>query len=202
MDADIEGWSEAIAFRPEDVLQMGVRPSGNVFVLDAEGYHTGVGISELLAEHGAAVQFVTAGYSPVSPRLTDSWEERYVVRRAKERGVILRPATWVRRITKRTIVFYDVHTNEEFEEPADAVVLVTGRIPEDDLCRQLDGQVRQLFCIGDAMAVRMLAAATYEGQKFARLIGEPDAPETMRDAWFRPDGSELTMLPADIPRPA
>jgi hypothetical protein len=62
--------------------------------------------------------------------------------------------------------------------------LATGRIPVDGIARELDGQIAQLFTIGDALGVRPLATAAYEGQKFARLIGEPDAPRTIAEAYF------------------
>jgi len=84
----------------------------------------------------------------------------------------------------------------------DGVVLVTGREPQDQLARALEGRVAQLFTIGDALAARPLAAASYEGQKFARLIGEPGAPATFAQAFFRPDEPGVTPLPADIRRPA
>jgi hypothetical protein len=42
----------------------------------------------------------------------------------------------------------------------------------------------------------MWAAATYEGHMFARAIGEPGAPTSISDAYFR----EFEM--ADLPYPA
>ncbi|MFA7604145.1 MAG: FAD-dependent oxidoreductase, partial [Novosphingobium sp.] len=199
-DADIPGHDLAFVHRPEEILVGGARPSGRVFVIDAEGYHTGTGIAEILAERGAEVQFVTAGYSPVSARNTDNWEERYIVPRMKAAGVRLRPSTWLRRIEPGAVVLYDVHTGEEMREPADGVVLSTAREPCDGIARALEGKVAQLYTIGDALAARMLAAAPYEGQKFARLIGEPGAPATVSEAWFAPDDPETMMLPADIAR--
>lgn len=200
LDADIPGFDLPFVHRPEDILLGGMRPKGRVFVLDAEGYHTGAGIAELLASAGAAVQFVTASYAPVSARNTDNWEERYIVQRLKERAVHLRPSTWLSRIEQGAVRLYDVHTREESCEPADAVILVTGREPVDDVARALEYHVPQLFTVGDALAARMLAAATYEGQKFARLIGEPDAPNTITEAWFAPDDPAMALLPADVPR--
>jgi 2,4-dienoyl-CoA reductase-like NADH-dependent reductase (Old Yellow Enzyme family) len=200
LDADIPGYDLPFVHRPEDVLIGGVRPSGKVFIFDAEGYHTGTGIAEILASGGSKVQFVTASYSPVSGRNTDNWEERYIVQRMKRAGVRLRPSTWLRRIEPGTVVLYDVHTEEEFREPVDAVVLSTAREPIDGIARALEGKVPQLYTIGDALAARMLAAAPYEGQKFARLIGEPDAPATVTEAWFAPDDPATMMLPADIAR--
>jgi pyruvate/2-oxoglutarate dehydrogenase complex dihydrolipoamide dehydrogenase (E3) component len=199
-DADIRGHDLAFVHRPEEILLGGVRPAGRVFVFDAEGYHTGTGIAEVLAAGGASVQFVTAGYSPVSARNTDNWEERYIVGRMKAHGVRLRPTTWLRRIEQGAVVIYDVHTEQESREAADAVILSTAREPRDGIARALEGRVPQLFTIGDALAARMLAAATYEGQKFARLIGEPGAPATVTEAWFRPDDPVTMMLPADVGR--
>ena len=200
LDADIPGYDLPFVCRPEDILIGGARPGGKVFILDAEGYHTGTGIAEVLSSSGADVEFVTATYSPVSARNTDNWEERYIVGRMKANGVRLRPSTWVRRIERGTVTLYDVHTGEESRETADAVVLSTAREPVDAIARALEGKVPQLYTIGDALAARMLAAATYEGQKFARLVGEPEAPATSTAAWFAPDDPATAMLPADVPR--
>jgi 2,4-dienoyl-CoA reductase-like NADH-dependent reductase (Old Yellow Enzyme family) len=202
LDADIPGHDLPFVYRPEAILLDGARPAGRVFLFDAEGYHTGTGIAELLASGGAEVQFVTAGYSPVSARNTDNWEERYIVQRLKANRVRLRPTTWVRGIEQGAVRLYDVHTGEESREPADAVILSTAREPIDGIARALEGKVSQLFTIGDALAARMLAAATYEGQRFARAIGEPDAPTSIGDAWFEPDDPSTTLLPADVPRAA
>lgn len=199
-DADIPGYALPFVYRPEEILVGSVRPKGRVFVFDSEGYHTGTGIAEMLASAGADVHFVTAGYAPVSNRNIDNWEERYIVQRLKSNGVRLRPTTWLREISPGEVTLYDVHTGRDSREAADAVILSTAREPLDGLARALEGKVPQLFTIGDALSARMLAAATYEGQMFARLIGEPHAPATFAQAWFRPDDPDTFMLPADIPR--
>ncbi len=204
-DADLPGHDLPFVYRPEDLLPgsaTAVRklPGGKVVIFDAEGYHTGSGLAEMLAAGGAEVHLVTAGYSPVSARNTDNWEERYIVRRLKQAGVRLRPTTWLRAIAAEGVSLYDVHTEAEWREPVDAVILATAREPVDLLARALAGRVPQLFTIGDALAARMLAAATYEGQKFARAIGESGAPASSMEAWFLPDDPETAMLPADVPR--
>ena len=66
------------------------------------------------------------------------------------------------------------------------------------LATQLSGKVKQLFVVGDALAARPLAAATYEGQKFARYIGEPNAPKTVAEAYFAPNDLDCAVLPADV----
>jgi hypothetical protein len=122
------------------------------------------------------------------------------MQRMKAAGVRFAPTTWLRRIGEGVATLYDVHGGEERDEAVDAVVLSTGRIPQDRLARELDGKVAQLFTIGDALAARMFAAASYEGQKFARLIGEPGAPANFCETFFRADEPEVNPLPADVPR--
>ena len=168
---------------------------------DGEGHHARTGIAEILAKAGARVTYVTAGFSPISARLADSFEARFIVARLKAAGVRFAPSQWVRRIGADTVTLYDIHTGEEQTLPAGAVVLSTGREPVDGLARALEGKVAQLFAIGDAMAARVLAAATYEGQKFARLIGEPGAPATVAEAFFGPDDPGIQPSPADFKAP-
>jgi dimethylglycine catabolism A len=199
-DGDLPGCDRPYVYRPDEILLDGVRPAGRVVLIDGEGLHASSGVAELLARAGAEVTLVTAGFTPLSPRLVDNFEGRFVVQRLKAAGVRFAPTTWIRSIGEHEVTLYDVHTGEERVEAVDAVVLSTGRVPLDGLARELEGQVPQLFTIGDALAARPLATASYEGQMFARLIGEPDAPATVCEAFFRPDAPALTPYPADVPR--
>jgi 2,4-dienoyl-CoA reductase-like NADH-dependent reductase (Old Yellow Enzyme family)/thioredoxin reductase len=202
LDADIPGHDRSFVYRPEDILLHGARPAGRVLLLDGEGLHASAGIAELLAKNGAEVTYVTAGFSPLSPRLIDNFESRHIVQRLKQAGVRFAPTSWLKSIGEGNATLYDMHTGEERTESVDGVVLITGREPQDALARALEGRVVQLFTIGDALAARPLAAASYEGQKFARLIGEPGAPATFAQAFFRPDEPATTPLPADLRRAA
>lgn len=202
-DADIPGHDRAFVYRPEDILLGGARPSGKIVLFDGEGLHASTGIAELLAGAGADLLYVTAGFSPLSPRLVDNFEARFIMQRLKSAGVRFAPTSWLRQIGERSVMLYDVHTDAERRiDDVDAVVLSTGRVPICGLASELDGRVAQLFTIGDALAARPLAAATYEGQKFARLIGETGAPTTICEAFFRPDEPQVVPLPADVARVA
>ena len=202
-DADIPGYDRPFVYRPEDILIGGARPSGRIVLFDGEGLHTSVGIAELIASAGADVLYVSAGLSPLSPRLIDNFEVRFIMRRLKSAGVRFSPSTWIKSIGDRTVTLYDVHTEvERTLDGIDAVILSTARVPLDGLAKELEGKVSQLYTIGDALAARPLAAATYEGQKFARCVGEPGAPATVQEAYFRADGPEVTPFPADVARPS
>jgi hypothetical protein len=103
----------------------------------------------------------------------------------------------VRRIDDDRVTLYDVFTDQERTvEDVEAVVLATSREPQDGLTLELEGRVAQLFTIGDALAARPMAAASYEGQMFARFVGEEGAPTTFTEAFWPEPGPEI------LPRPA
>jgi len=65
----------------------------------------------------------------------------------------------------------------------DSLVLVTGRHSDDALYRELQAMkakwaengVKAVYLIGDAEAPRLIADATFSGQRLAREIEEPNA---------------------------
>lgn len=184
-DFDISGSDQDFVHRPEDILLGKVRPSGKVVVLDAEGLHTGVGIAEMLAGSGAQVEYLTPFFSPVSPRVTSTSDVRFIMKRLRSTGVKITPSTYIESIRGHEVTVYDVHSGaERIIDGVDAVVLSTARESLNELEKELDGQVPQLFTVGDALAARMWAAASFEGQKFARYIGEPNAPRSVADVYF------------------
>jgi 2,4-dienoyl-CoA reductase (NADPH2) len=196
LDNEVPGHGQSFVHRPEDVLIGGLRPRGKVVIIDGEGIHTAVGIAEILAGAGATVELVSSGFAPVGPSVMGTWEAGFVVRRLKAAGVTMSTQTWVRSIGEGTVTLFDVFTGEERTVDVEAVILSTSRESQDALADLLDGQVKQLFTIGDALAVRSMAAATFDGQMFARMIGEPDAPNSFEEAYWRPTD------PAVLPRPA
>jgi len=199
LNNEIEGHDRDFVYRPEDILLDGARPKGKVVILDGEGSHTGVGIAEILAGDGADVELVTPGFAPVDMSLMLTMEVGFVVGRLKAAGVTMSTQTYVRSIGDHSVTVYDVFTNEERSiMDVEAVVLATSREPYDPLTDGLEGKVKQLFAIGDALAARPLAAATYEGQMFARFIGEADAPTNFSEAYWPEPNLDLLPKPAAV----
>ena len=187
-DYAIPGHDREFVHSPESILAGDIRPTGNVLIVDGEGLNCGVGIAELLATGGTQVELVSPLATIMSGRLVATQEAPIIYKRLKAAGVRLSPMTYVSEIGDGQVTVYDIHTEaERVIEGVDAVILVTGRIPRNDLERELDGKVEQLFAIGDAMAVRTWTSAAFEGHRFARYIGEPDAPRTVEEAFFRAD---------------
>lgn len=197
VDRDIPGADRPQVCCPEDILQERVRPAGKVVVVDGEGTHASAGVAELLARGGAEVTLISCNYAPYSNRVLFAFEGEAVARRLAGTGVTFVPATWVRSIGDRDLQLYDIHSGREWAmTDIGTVVLATGRMPVDRIAGELEGKVAQLFTIGDALGVRPLATAAYEGQKFARLIGEPNAPANIAQAWFTADDPGVYPAPA------
>ncbi len=197
VNVEIPGHDRESVLTPEDILIAGKRPTGKVVIADAEGIHTGVGIAEILAAAGAQVEFVTPNPMVVDNFLFATNEGGFIIGRLKAAGVNLVTSTWLRSVDEGAVTVYDVFTEQERTIPdVSAVVMCTFRVPQDALALELEGQVKQLFTVGDALASRSLAAAVYEGQMFARFVGEPGAPSTFIEAyWPEPDAQR-------VPRPA
>jgi 2,4-dienoyl-CoA reductase-like NADH-dependent reductase (Old Yellow Enzyme family)/pyruvate/2-oxoglutarate dehydrogenase complex dihydrolipoamide dehydrogenase (E3) component len=203
LDQPIPGADRTHVYRPEELLLGGLHLSGKIVLLDGEGTHASSGIAEMLALKGCEVLHLTPEFAPYSTRIYDVFESKFVATRLAEAGVKLLPGTWVRDIGNREVRVYNVFTERQSViADVDAVVLVTGRLPVDGLAQELEGKVGQLFTIGDALAVRPLASAAFEGQKFARYIGEPGAPKSTAEAYFRPEDPRVFPAPAAALRPA
>jgi 2,4-dienoyl-CoA reductase-like NADH-dependent reductase (Old Yellow Enzyme family) len=201
-DLEIPGHDKAFVHRPEEILMGSALPTGRVIILDGEGTHTGVGIAEAIARAGGDVELVNPHLSPMSMRLTDTQDAHFIIKRIVAANVQLSPMTYIKRIDDHSVTLYNVHSEKERTvNQVDAVILATGRVPVNALERELDGKVSQLFSVGDALAPRVWSSASFEGQKFARLIGETDAPSRMADVYFGHDDGLFNPFPADLQRP-
>lgn len=202
-ELDIPGYDRDFVYRPEEILSRSELPRGKVLVLDDEGLQTGMGIAELLAGNGADVEFLTPNFLPLSSRVMAAQEGLPMVRRLRALGGRISTMSFIKEIRDHEVVIEDVHSEEvRVITDVEALVLTTGRVPVNDLEKDLDGKVAQLFTIGDALAPRMWGAATFEAHKFARLIGEPGAPRSIADAYFCDDDPALGPIPGDTRRAA
>jgi thioredoxin reductase len=198
MEHEIPGWDRDFVYTPEQVIEEGVRPTGKVLILDEEGFNTGAGLAELLAEGGASVELVTRWLQPVH-NMMGTLEFAIELPRLKNLGVQFRTMTYLHEIRDHEVVVFDVFTNINTRiEDVSAVVMATSRRPRTALGKELEGRIAQVFTIGDALAPRGLAEAIYEGQRYGRLIGEPGAPADFTDDWFRPVDASVAQRPASV----
>jgi len=166
---------------PEQLMIEGKRPPGpRVLVYDTEGYVVGSGIAERLANEGFAVQLVTP-FDQVATVHDQTIEGMLVRERLHAAGVAFR-----RRLTLQSIHPGGVDAFEEFGEhvqlEADGVVLVTRRVSEDSLYKELAADpdalrsagIVALYRVGDCVAPRLTADAIFDGHRLGREIDTPD----------------------------
>jgi dimethylamine/trimethylamine dehydrogenase len=167
-------------FTPEQLWQGG-RPDGRrVVIYDDDHYYMGGVLAEWLAGEGFSVTLVTPA-AEASRWTHNTMEQPRIQRRLIESGVTIIPHRVAHAITAGTLQVACVFTGRVFEHAADAVVLVTSRLPCNELARVLEARaadwaaagIRSVQTIGDALAPGTIAAAVYGGRRFAEELGVP-----------------------------
>jgi 2,4-dienoyl-CoA reductase-like NADH-dependent reductase (Old Yellow Enzyme family) len=139
-----------------------------VLILDAVGHVQGVGLAELLAAEGHDTTVVC----PLPVLLAcDGETQAAILPRAIQAGVTWRPSTALVGIGDHTATLVDVLSRQlETVDGVDTVAICTNGVADDELFHALDGQVPELVRVGDAIAVRPVDRAVYDGHRAARAL--------------------------------
>jgi dimethylamine/trimethylamine dehydrogenase len=166
---------------PEQVMLEGKRPpGGRVVVFDADGYYMGPGLAEKLVDDGFVVELVTC-HDLVSPLSDETLEGALLRQHLHDRGIAMRTGVMVTGIAPGRLAAQD-HLGEPLELDADAVVLVTQRLSNEELYLELKADeealaangIEALYRIGDCVAPRLIADAVFDGHRLAREIDAED----------------------------
>ncbi len=156
---------------PDDVMA-GSRPSGHRLVLfDDDHYYLGGVLAELLAREGYEVHLVTPA-AQASAWTVNTLEIVKIQRQLLESGVHLHTSCVVTAVGDDSVDVINAYTGRASELPADAVVMVTARLPEESLYLELQehctaGRLKSVRAIGDCWAPGTIAAAVWSGRRFA-----------------------------------
>ena len=188
--------SGADVLTPDD-LMAGRRPSGSrVLVYDDDHYYMGGVVAELLRSEGSEVEIVTPA-AQVSAWTVNTMEVSKVQRRLLLAGVTLRTSAALTAVGAGKVTVANTYTGQLTEAAADSVVMVTARLPDEELylellARHKQGEIASVRAIGDAWAPGTIAAAVWSGRRFAE---EFDAELPSNDVV--PFRREVTQLHAD-----
>jgi dimethylamine/trimethylamine dehydrogenase len=182
-------------FTPDDLMDGGGPTGGTVLLYDDDHYYMGSVLAELLLARGCAVEFVTPA-ARVAEWTVNTLEQRLIQTRLLERGARLRLSRAPVRLLAGEAELACAYTGRTEEVAADAAVLVTSRVAEDGLWRDLqarradwpDAGLKSVRVIGDAEAPAPIAWATYAGRRYAE---ELDAEPIGDDLPFRRELAEL-----------
>ncbi len=187
--ADAE-WS----FSPDDIMDGKRPPKGGVLVFDDDHFYMGSMMADLLAGEGYQVTLATPGLC-VSSWSEFTLEQGHVERRLLELGVEILPRHCVKTIGDGVVKMVNMMTGEPVERPG-TLVPVTMRLPYDDLYAALKAEpekveaagIRSLCRIGDCYGPATIAAAVYEGHRYAREL----------DTEIDPDGVPFKTVTYDL----
>jgi len=155
---------EALARAIDDPDSLGAR----IVLLDAVGHVQAIGLGEMLATQGRDAICVTPLPIPIA---LDGETQAAVLPRAVQAGMTWRPNTAVAMIGDHEVTLVDVLARTfETVSDVDTVVIRTNGLPDDGLARELEGRVPEVVTIGDAVSVRPVDRAVYDGHVAGRAL--------------------------------
>lgn len=168
--AGIEGCDQQNVVTVWDVLGGTAEIGQNVVVIDDDGHHRAASTAEYLAESGRRVEILSRLPFPYGD-LVSTYEQPLLYARLIRRGVSITPYTGVRKIEGRTVIAFNVYTNEDrVLEDVDTIVLAMGNIADNALYRALKGKVKEVYPVGDCVAPRRIITAIWEGHQAGRAL--------------------------------
>ena len=162
----IEGHDLPHGFTPDD-LMAGVSLSGQVLIFDDDHYYMGSVLAELLLQQGCHVTIATP--APLIAYWSQfTLEQEFIQRRLMNLEVRLYPQYLLQAIREGCARLLHTVTGAELDLEAEAVILVTDRLPNDGLYKALRpaiaaGKLNSLRVIGDAEAPHIIAQAVFAG---------------------------------------
>jgi 2,4-dienoyl-CoA reductase-like NADH-dependent reductase (Old Yellow Enzyme family) len=161
--------ASAIELALEDPQAFGAR----TLVYDETGGYLPLGLAEVLAAAGVAVEVMTP-HATVGEDTARTMEWNWIGPRLVQSGVALTPLHCVESISGDSVEVYHSYGGEPVRRATASVVLALARVPDDSLYRSLRAGSEQgspaagLSLLGDALAPRPLEAVIYEAEVSAR----------------------------------
>ncbi len=174
----IPGLNKINIMTPDDLMD-GVSPSGSVVIFDDEHYYMGGVIAEKIRLDGFKVLLVTPA-PDISNWTHHTMEQRRIQARLLELGVELVTQKNLVSVNSKEVELACVFTDRRIRHECKTLVLVTERLPNNELYHALnarqetlkDAGIKTLQCIGDCFAPGIIAASIHSGHLAAREFEE------------------------------
>ena len=153
---------------------VGRLPKGRVIVFDDDYYYMGPVIAEMLQKAGCDVTFVSTANMACSFGVYTT-EQPTAQKSLIEAGVKLVFSRNLESFDGENVELSCMYTETESMLKADAIVMVTARLPTDELYYELQGLMesgnagctKTIRRIGDCEAPAPIASAVYSGRRYA-----------------------------------
>ena len=183
----LEGVEAMRVLTPDDIMGGAEPGPGPVVVYDDDGIYMAGVLADQLAAAGAEVTFVTPA-AMVSPWSVNTLEQHRIQASLIAQGVALGLGRRLTRVHEGAVETACVYSGRTERTECATLVLVTERLPRDDLARALRARADEglgLATIGDALAPGTIADAVFSGhlmaQDFQRPAAEVEAELFMRE---------------------
>ena len=175
-DIPLDGLPEERIFTPDDILT-GRIPDGTVMIFDDDHYYMASAIAEKLLDLNLSVVFVTPE-SIISAWGEKTAEQHLVHHRLATKGAQIITGHNLNAFDGNQVTISCVYTEAEKIVKAENLVLVTSRIPDDSLFRDLERnndngssyKLKSIRRIGDCEAPSIIAGAIFAGHRYAREL--------------------------------
>jgi dimethylamine/trimethylamine dehydrogenase len=179
----IPGSDRGHVFAPEAVMR-GEDIPDPVVIFDDDHYYLGFELAESLRRGGHSVSLVTPA-ADVANWTHLIYQQAHMQTRLLELGVKIVPHRNLVRIGKNRVTTACVFTGRRRPLAAQAVVMVTARLPERGLYDALSGNqaalaaaaIKSLRRIGDCHCPGIIAAAVFDGHAAAQALDAPPSPD-------------------------
>lgn len=178
----IAGTDSVRVFTPDDIMD-GERPEGPVVIYDDDHYYMGSVMAELMAAEGHQVTLATTN-STVSSWTEYTLEQEFIETRLIKAGVEILARHQLSALEENKVHLQD-NLNRKTVVREGTVINVTARLPRDELYNDLMADpdslkasgIQSVRRIGDCFGPSIIAAAVYEGHRYARELGEDIDPD-------------------------
>lgn len=167
---EVPGVDGPEVYQVEEALDGKIPDGARVVIADAEGTYSSTATAEFLADLGHEVTLVTA-HLDIGMHIGPPGRQ-VLIPALFERGVEVIPNHSLAAIDLPNVKFVSNLGGHEREIVADAVVLTTGRLPDDSLYRSLAaaGANGNLHRAGDCLAPRDVGMAIYTAEEIGRSL--------------------------------
>jgi 2,4-dienoyl-CoA reductase-like NADH-dependent reductase (Old Yellow Enzyme family)/thioredoxin reductase len=157
------------------VLQGEVNVGKKVVVYECTGYQEGPTAADYLGEKGVQVELVTSQIS-----IASRWGMNigilvsgnpFLWQRLRKNKVNTTILSRIQQISGRRVTLVDVFSGDEHTlDDVDTVVMATGYFPNNSLYQSLQGQVNELYAVGDCITPKRALDAIHSGYLTAFYI--------------------------------
>jgi pyruvate/2-oxoglutarate dehydrogenase complex dihydrolipoamide dehydrogenase (E3) component len=166
----VAGWEQSNVIAGDNVVNGTAKVGESVVIYDVDAFVRAPAIAEMLADQGKRVRLITPAMT-IGGRMEWTNVETITRRLAQRENLEILLQTVVLGIEGTVVSAFDAQRGRPVAfEDVDTLVVCGFGLANDGLYYELEGKVRELHLIGDALAPRTIDRALFDGHRVGRTI--------------------------------